>query len=388
MYENAIHIGQLIVRYIKDELTDEEAKMLADLARRDENIQRIIDEYKDTVNVQKRLTQLSTLDTVNAWKNVTRNVRTRKTSFAYLKYAAGILLLITTAVWLLVFRTSLRSPVNITTPPANDAPPGENLATLTLANGKKIALGNGSVEVQEVNGSTVYGKKGELDYFSFDKQRAKHTSAPMNVLVVPRAGKYRLILPDSSVVWLNSQSKIEFPASFSTTERRVVLYGEAYFDIIKDPERPFKISVGDQEIRVLGTAFNISAYESSHVQTVVVNGSVSVKAGGHTAVVEAGFAATSHLSEISVHTANIEKALAWKNGYFFFSEDSLSEIMEQLARWYDVEVTYDVPLPPDRFGGSISRDMKLSQVLEMLEEISGLSYEFNGRKLTVKQSNH
>lgn len=384
MEERAIDIGQLIARYIKGESSAKEINRLQALAQKDPDVRRILDHYKDTPRVKARLDFLQGLDTAGAWAKVRRKTR-HKPLYGYIGYVAGILLFLTASLWGLWPQPNPRIIENATSGYKNDIAPGGNQAILTLSDGKRISLGADKIGIKEADGSVAYTETGELSYFS--ATQPTNQMVLMNTLTVPKAGKYRLILPDSSIVWLNSQSAIEFPVHFNQTERLVRLKGEAYFDVAHDPDRPFKIAVNGQEIQVLGTSFNVSAYDQSTISTTVVNGRVNVKVGDRATVVEAGQEATSSSSMIIVTEADIEKAIAWKNGQFYFNEDYIQDILTQLARWYDLDVTYETPLPKEKIGGSITRDVKLSQVLEMLTEISGVSFEIDGQTLIVKKDN-
>ncbi len=385
MEGHSVDIAGLIARYLKgQELLPSELARLQEFLKSDKRNRAILEEYHNTPAVEERLAYLLSLDKTEAWNNVLKR-RNRKTNpfFRYFKYVAAI-----TTLFVCVKLIHWKLAETGTLTPSSDThqtaiSPGGNAATLTLSDGRKIALGNEAVGIKEVSGSMIYGKSGELNYFANGNYSAEETKT-MNKLEVPKGGTYRLVLPDSSVVWLNAKSEIQFPARFSSTERRVLLQGEAYFDVAKKPDAPFYVIVDQQTIEVLGTSFTVKAYDTSSVTTTVITGKVTVKTKSQNTTVNAGQAAESMATNTTLREADTEKASAWKDGYFYFDEDPITEVLEQVARWYDVDIRYQTPKKSERFGGSITRDVELAQVLEMIHEITGLSFEINGRTIHVK----
>ncbi len=385
MEENSVDIARLIARYLNgQELLPNELARLQEFLKSDQRNSAILEHYRNTPEVEERLVYLLSLDKAKAWDNVLKK-RNRKTNpfYRYFKYVAAIATLficIKLIHWKLVDTSTQteRSDIHNTA-----ILPGGNTATLTLSDGRKILLGNDEVGIKEVYGSTIYGKDGQLNYFTNGSDGVGETKI-MNKLEVPKGGTYRLVLPDSSVVWLNAKSEIQFPAQFTSSERRVLLKGEAYFDVVKNPSAPFKVIVNQQTIEVLGTSFTVSAYDTPSVTTTVITGKVNVKTKSHNTMVSAGQAAESTDTNTALWEADTEKASAWKDGYFYFDEDPITEVLEQVARWYDVDIQYKTLKKSGRFGGSITRDAELAQVLEMIHEITGLSFEINGRTIHVK----
>lgn len=387
MEENSVDIARLIARYLKgQELLPDELARLREFLKADKQHGAILEHYRNTPEVEERLAYLLSLDKTKAWNNVLKK-RTRKANpfFRYFKYVAAIAVLFMSVKlihWKLIDTDSLTH--------ASDARemailPGGNAATLTLSDGRRITLGDDEVGIQDVSGSTIYGKGGQLNYFTKGNHATEGTSI-MNTLEVPKGGTYRLILPDSSVVWLNAKSEIQFPAQFNSTERLVRLRGEAYFDVVKDANVPFKILVNDQTIKVLGTSFTVRAYDTPSVTTTVITGKVNVKTTSQSTTVSAGQVAESTSTMTTLREADTEKASAWKDGYFYFDEDPITEVLEQVARWYDINIHYETSKKSGRFGGSITRDVELTQVLEMIHEITGLSFEINDRTIHVKDN--
>lgn len=271
-----------------------------------------------------------------------------------------------------------------------DIQPGGNRAVLTLANGSQIVLdssGNGKLATQG-NAEVIKLSGGQLVY---ERTGRKVDEVLYNTMSTPRGGQYSLILPDGSKVWLNAVSSIRYPTAFEGNERKVEITGEAYFEIAKDPSRPFKVWVqpnpGSEgiEVEVLGTHFNINAYSDEPVaSTTLLEGSVKVTgAGGSTTIKPGQQAQVNDGGKIRVNPdVNVAETVAWKDGYFIFRETDLKTIMRQVMRWYDVEVKYEGNVPARYFTADISRNKTLSGVLKILE-LSNIHFKLEGRILTV-----
>jgi hypothetical protein len=248
--------------------------------------------------------------------------------------------------------------------------PGTNKAVLTLGNGKEIQLSSQQTGVV-IDASALKYNDGSL-------VTSEGNVAAMT-LHTPRGGMYQVVLPDGSKVWLNAASTLRFPASFEgLKERKVVLDGEAYFEVVARAGQPFLVDAGAQVVQVLGTAFNINAYKEEMVtRTTLVQGSVRVGA----MVLKPGEQAAG-AEKVDV---NVEEVVGWKNGYFVFENEQLGSIMRKIARWYDVEVEFKGEVPGDEFGGRIARGSDLKQVLRKLELTNKVHFEVEGRKIIVRK---
>ncbi|MET6996334.1 FecR domain-containing protein [Chitinophaga defluvii] len=251
----------------------------------------------------------------------------------------------------------------------NDVPPGGSKAVLTLADGSTIVLDSAK------NGTLI--RQGTVDISKpEDGQLAYNTGAPgakevlYNIIATPRGGEYALQLADGSKVWINAASSLRFPTAFNGDERRVELTGEAYFEVAGDPGKPFKVIVNGIEVAVLGTHFNINAYtDESSIRTTLVEGAVKVTGEHQSLLLSPGQQAqVDKAGEMTlIKKANLDVATAWKNGRFEFEDNSITSVMQQIQRWYNVAVVYDGKIPDIRFSGAISRQENVSKVLSMLE---------------------
>ena len=271
-------------------------------------------------------------------------------------------------------------------PIVHDILPGKNKATLTLANGAVIELNSAKVGVVDNKGNAVVKKvkEGELLYEA-NQATAQQAQLAYNLITTPRGGQYQVVLPDGSKVWLDAASSLKFPTVFTGADRVVELTGQAYFEVAKNAAKPFKVKVNNLEVRVLGTHFNIMAYSNeATIKTTLLEGSVRLTSGNVTDVLKPGQQGTLNQNgQIKVADVNADGAVAWKNGYFDFNRDNIYGIMNQVSRWYDVNVTYEGKAPGDEFVGKIERNVKLSQLLHILE-LSHVHFSVEGKNITVK----
>ena len=180
-----------------------------------------------------------------------------------------------------------------------------------------------------------------------------------------------LTLEDGTKVWLNSVSSIKYPSAFSAGERIVELTGEAFLEVARDVERPFTVKVNGMAVNVLGTHFNVMAYENEEATVVTLfEGAVNVTNDEEKVTLRPGQQAMHKTGEALkvINNVNLEETIAWKNGYFQFNHTSLAVLMRQVERWYNVDVMYEGKIPTRQFGGKISRKSDISNVIKILEE--------------------
>jgi len=305
--------------------------------------------------------------------------------------AASILIALGTGAYFLFVRTTAPE---ITTAlgnkTKNDVAPGGNKAVLTLANGATIILdsaANGEL-ARQGNVKVLKTNNGQLAYNSDHEKPAK---VLYNTLATPRGGQYQLVLPDGSKVWLNAASSIRYPTAFTGSNRQVEVTGEAYFEIARDAAKPFIVRLGSPEgdrgeVKVLGTQFNVNAYDDEPlVRTTLIHGAVQVKKDAASIVLKPG--QQSQLSGAGglrvVNDADLEETLAWKNGRLLFRHAGMEAIMRQAARWYDVDVQFKDKVEEETYTASVPRNVPVSQLLQALQETSGLHFTIEGKKIIV-----
>jgi ferric-dicitrate binding protein FerR (iron transport regulator) len=214
-----------------------------------------------------------------------------------------------------------------------------------------------------------------------------------NSVTTPRGGQYQVTLSDGTIAWLNAASSIRFPVAFNGKERRVEISGEVYFEVAALPlssgqKMPFKVKIGDKaEVEVLGTHFNINAYaDEPTINTTLLEGSIKVIGLIHNdsrIIIPGEQAMLNANNQIKINkVANVEQAIAWKNGIFNFENANLEMSLRQIARWYDLDIIFEGPIPQRQFSGEMQRSLRISQVLKLLET-NNVYCRIEGRKLIV-----
>ena len=262
--------------------------------------------------------------------------------------------------------------------------PGGNKAILILGNGSSVTLDSTKNGVLATQGTTRVVKVtgGQVAYVG-------GTTAPevlYNTVRTPKGGQYQVTLPDGSRVWLNAATALRFPTAFTGKDRTVELTGEAYFEIAPLKDQPFKVKVGEMTVDVLGTHFNVMAYDDEEsFHTTLLTGAVRVEGGNTARLLKPGEEASLRLDtkDLSVAEADTDQVVAWKNGLFQFEGATLKEVMRQVARWYDVDVHYEGTVEK-HFSGFIARKAPLADVLHLLERAGKTSFTLEGRTVTVK----
>ncbi len=293
------------------------------------------------------------------------------------------------AYWLFNNNRAGSTGVAATTTTVKDVQaPQSNRATITLANGKTVYLdsaANGSLATQSnvqlvklADGQIVYkGAANELVY---------------NTLTNPRGSKViDMTLSDGSRIWLNAGSSITYPVTFVGHERNVEINGEVYFEVAHNAAMPFRVRHSATEVQVLGTHFNINAYDDEPaVKVTLLEGSVKVvkreTGKENLAILKPGQqAAIADNSPLTIdHSPDLAQVMAWKNGLFSFTGADLTTVMRQLARWYNIQVKYEGQMPARKFSGEITHDLTLSQLMNGLQSL-GIQFNIEGRTMILKQ---
>jgi len=313
---------------------------------------------------------------------------------AWFRYAAAVILLFAVGGSLYYYNSRHREQI-VSSGAAHEQPdiaPGGNIAVLTLSDGTKIALdsaANGAL-ARQGNTNVIKRKNGQLAYESGANTRGGYGKAieiKYNTINIPRGGQYQVLLPDGSKVWLNASSSLRFPTAFAGRSREVEITGEAYFEIAKNAGMPFYVKTNGMAVEVLGTSFNVNAYfDEPSIKTTLLEGSVRVRKGQAAAMLAPGQAAsltTKGTIEIK-KDADVDEAVAWKNGLFRLTSSDVPTIMRQLVRWYDVDVVFEGGVPSGHITGEVPRNTSLSKVLKVFET-SGVHFHIEGKKIVVTQ---
>lgn len=308
-------------------------------------------------------------------QHVERDRRVIRFPYRWLTVAA--LLLVGSAIGIYLFRPAhpLADPEYIIT----DMEPGENRATLTLPDGRTVDLSSEQIGIIVGDGIT-YADGSEI---LVDRQQT--TDNRLLSLSTPKGGQYQVILPDGTKVWLNAASSLRYPSAFVGPERVVELDGEAYFRVSEKSARPFRVISQGQQVNVLGTEFNVSAYhDQGETITTLVTGAVKVQSTSQAVVLQPGRQSRLTESGRLVSTqVDPSSYVAWKSGIFYFNRTPFEEVMRQLARWYDIEVIYKGSIPQETFSGKMSRSVRLSSVLKLIKG-SGAGLRLQNGQLIIE----
>jgi len=360
-----------------DEIFNNDEELVSDIIAYREVLMR--DKHENTYDIKEEYSRLHS--------RIARQKRFR--ILKQLSVAASILLVFASSFFVWNMSKKQEKPV-ITKVEAKKTVESKSKATLTLADGRKVQLVDNKVQISDKNVKGIVNDsiKG-LQYDKSIKVDIKSDQLIYNTLRVPVGGEYSLTLADGTRVILNSDSEIKYPIAFGKKNRKVFLKGEAYFAVAHNKKKPFIVDVNEAEIEVLGTEFNISAYEDEkEMYTTLVNGSVRFTS---TESNESQILTPNHQIEYNKETktstmkeVDVYEFIAWKDGSFVFKSLRLEKILRQLRRWYDFKVVYhDEELKDYRFRGVISRDMNLTEVMKMIEESAGVKIIVKEKEVTI-----
>jgi len=340
------------------------------------------DAAKQRVLEQLRPALTTTTSTPHGRKPLIRRLAASNTWWA----AAVAILICCAGAWYLLSpqsKTQLAVNDTDTTSYKNDVAPGTNKAVLTLGDGSTLTLDSTANQLIHQGNTAIQQQKGLLQY----KSSGANIGISYNTLTTPRGGKFRIVLPDGTGVWLNAASSIRYPVAFTGKERRVEITGEAYFEVAQHAAMPFIVSVNNKaEVEVLGTHFSINAYnDEAAINTTLLQGKVRVSAGASQGtVLQPGQQASLNTSGTMKVLNDIDttQIVAWKEGWFQFHMATLPDVMRQLSRWYDVEINYPANIPDRAFEGRIQQDLTLTQMLKILERYQ-VHFHVEGRQITI-----
>ncbi|PUV25239.1 FecR family protein [Sphingobacterium athyrii] len=382
MESNYLRVAQLMERYLSGTIS---AKELLELQQFQKSYPRIKIWLENKEIKQEEIRELLNAymrnDIQRKWESTlvkARSYRQQQKKRRWL-VAASVVAAICLGVWAVpYFSGAEKAP--IVAQKNKNVVPGKQQAVLTLSNGETIHLGgNDSTTIHE-GGNLMKIADNQLDYAATDKDEMH-----IHKLNVPVGGTYRIQLNDGTVVWLNADSEIEYPSVFTGSERRVAIKGEAFFDVAKDPSRPFRVEVGESTVEAVGTAFNINTHlKQGQIKTILTEGKIKVSVADKSVLIDKGNATLINNSQITVAKADPEEALAWKEGYFYFGGKDLRSIMNEITRWYDIDVEYKHAVSDEKYQGGIKRTESIQAVCAVLEGVTGLDIQINNRTLVIK----
>ncbi|MCD0488270.1 FecR domain-containing protein [Pedobacter sp. MC2016-14] len=393
--ERALRISSLVKRYLNETLSEQERQEL------DQWFMQHPQERKDVQNLLQQKLRDYSPDASKKYgleqsyaqlisRISDKELRTSKppTSFrTFYQFAAAAAVVIIVSIGMLLFRRQ-----NYTYLEANSGATKFQTARakgveLTLTNGKKfnLEIQNAGVIASEQQAVITKQKGNVLSYQSTQAPQEENSNA-LNTLTIPRGKQYQIVLPDGSKVWLNAQSTLSFPNNFNKNERLVSLVGEGYFEVNHFSAWPFRVKTQHQQVEVLGTVFNISAYnDDSQGVTTLVTGSVKVSDQKKSQLLKPGQLAVKVNSAVgfSIEEADIAEATDWKNGKLVFKDEKIESLTQTLSRTFDVDFDIDERIKGQHFSGNFSIKNGLNNVLRNLEQTGAIYFKVNGRRISV-----
>lgn len=380
--KNIYDDASLIKKSLIKDLSDKEQKELDQLLD-DQSLQDVYKELSARGYLKKQFMEYEKYSSQKAYREF-KERRGHSGRIRIVRWVAVV-----AAVWVLALGVTLwmtfGKKENVAPLPVASKiiPAGEKKATLTLADGTEVHVEEITAQILQEKGMNIEYRNGEIVYH---KSEEKTTEVVYNKLEVPRGGECMIKLDDGTKVWVNAETKLKYPVAFVGDRREVVLDGEAFFDVAKN-EKPFIVKTSFGDVRVLGTAFGISAYASeSESYTTLVRGKVSVEREGIKPVVilPGEQVVTSKDGKMIKQQVDVEEFVGWKDGIYVFKEKSLGEIMKTLERWYNISVDFQekslVDLP---FTGNLKRYDDINVFFDALTRTGDMKYRVEGNQVIL-----
>jgi ferric-dicitrate binding protein FerR (iron transport regulator) len=400
---NNDRLAELVFKQLLRQLSDEETTELEQWRMFSPGNELAYHELTERARLRLDLEEYNQVDGERIWRKITNEVpelnapvvRQHKNKYVWFRIAAAAAVLIAILIggWLFFANGFKKGNSQQPVAETKDISPGGNRAILTLSDGSTVVLDSAQRGVLAHQGKTRISKKQEGEVV-YNANHSAGSEEPLtyNTITTPRGGQYHVVLPDGSDVWLNAASSIHFPTQFTGKERKVTISGEAYFEVARDKAKPFKVVVSPAgsdvcEIEVLGTHFNVNAYSNEgYANATLLEGKISLTANEKQATLLPGQQATVNKGNNNVAVRNsesAESAIAWVKGVFHFEKADVGSVMRQLSRWYDVDVVYEGEIPEQKITGDAERNIPLSELLPILEQISKTHFRIQGRSIRV-----
>lgn len=388
MQKSNARLQVLLHNYFNDLNTETENEELWSHIIASQNDQELEQLFPDTFNSEMAIPETALDETkkqtilnyIYNYQLLQANPQLKKVSLLpKLMAIAAVAALIISGVWFYAYNPTVKSNSDIVN--QNHIKPGKNTATITLPDGSRMQLSESKTGVVIDANQIKYIDGTPFETRKDDEQKSSQLIG-LTAISTPRGGTYQVALPDGTMVFLNADSKLEFANQTFNKDRRVKLTGEAYFIVVHQTKRPFRVESAGQTVEDIGTAFNINAYPDERVtRTTLVEGSASV----NNVVLKPNQQSTLGGGSLKVEQVDAELAVAWKNNQFIFEKEDIRYIMRMISRWYNVEIVYHGELPSTTFSGGVSRFANVSEVLRPLESTGEVKFKIDGRKIIVSK---
>ena len=385
--EQEYKIAALIQRYVSGDATEEERYEVERWMAESEEHGVLMEKFRSDAFWQEQLAEHDIFDVDVAFKRFRKSKRAKERRLLVYRMA-GV-----AAVLFVVLGVAIYSWIRIEAGSKNVVQmtevlsPGSSRATLILAGGKEVHL-NASTHLEIKEQMAMIKVKGDEVYYSEDTEYADSSDLQpaINQVVTSRGGEYKLVLSDGTKVWLNADSRFEFPSKFVGQERRVYVEGEVYFEVAKDVSHPFVVTTKQAKVRVLGTSFNVCAYPDEIYRTTLLEGCVEVLYKKEVVKLQPNEQWVLDGGVGCVVPVNERMAASWKNGSFAFDDEPLSDVFQELERWYDVHVFIaNEEIRDMKFTGIFPRYADMDKVLNIVELATGVSCKVSNRTIVISK---
>ena len=385
--EKEIH--ELLLAYLRDDISEEEMIRLQGWLDENERHRKLLDELRDKEVLQQEIGAYASFDTSRRWiqlkEEMDKTSRKRRLLLRVWKSVAAVFVVAVAGGLLYWQITDSARPVEEQVLVAQIRP-GETQAVLITGKGQQLLLQGLKDTCLDITGNETLkiSKDGSLEY----SLSALSRMPEWHTLRIPKGGEYKIVLDDGTEIWLNSASELRYPAHFVGNERRVCLVGEAYFQVARNEAAPFIVETRDMDVKVLGTSFNVSAYEdeeNSHATLVEGRVEVDDKVNGEKVTLTPGEQALLQGKEMVVREVNTKLYSMWRLDRFTFASEDMEGVIRKLSRWYNVNFFFsNSSMKQKRFTGSLPKYSDISQVLKMIEMTTDIKFQVKGNTIIIQ----
>ena len=383
-------IFELIAEYSAGTISPADAELLRERLESDAEAMRLFREIRETEKVLKSVQVQEKIDLQKSWQRLDSSLVGRPRKGRWLFWRVGSVVAASVALLLMFvfpFTRQVEQPGTLVSQVG--ITPGGVKAILQSEDGKMIDL-TSSTSSHIVTSDGLVLVNDSLKGLRFDQSKLENQPMKYHTLAVPVGGEYHFTLADGTRVWVNSASEVRFPNCFSGKKREIYVKGEVYLEVARDEKHPFVVHAGENEVRVLGTRFNLTAYpDEQEVITTLVEGSVEFWNDQSSIRLKPG-----EQSVLDRETNNLEKQkvdvsiyTSWVSGTYEYERMPLSDITRQLSRWYDVQFVYETTeFSNHPFTGVVKRDQSLEEVLSIIEKTTNIKFKISGRTIIIKRA--
>ena len=377
-------IAAIILAYLRDEVDEEGLRELNVWLEESDSHKALFARIQDEKMQYEDIQKILSYDAGGAWQVVQQKAawRRRKRLTRVYRVAVSVVIIFGVAIAFL-----LREEATTVVPvvKVEEITPGRSMAKLTVASGDVYHLDS----LHQVDLITSLAENNGKEVVFIDRQLEEGASEiKYNKVEIPRGGEYQIVLGDGTRVYLNAQTELRFPESFASSEQRLVyLSGEAYFEVTKNPSKPFVVQCKDYAVKVLGTSFNVNSYEGDETsKTTLATGKVEIDMDGKQTILNPGQQAIIKNGEVNVKEVDVEVYTTWMFDNFRFQSESIQEIMTKLSRWYTIDVFYmNESVRNYHFTGYLPRYAKIADVLELLSLTTNIKFDVEGKTVIVME---